>query len=226
MEINKNSIQELANRIVKENDLFLLSTPNEKKVIVAEDCLIRIQAQQLIPYCGIFINNPKELQQIPQSIQAQINTPEVGIQCESCAKGSLFLSYVGRANKFDGSELVPTNDIFDAQHKKLLEIFSIRELAYIEFAFEGQQYINYEDPKSFYEEDKKPILFTEEEQKKAILFYIEYGGQYKDQYSSEINYDNFQSIFDENNEDFFEETNGRLIAICENIIKNNGEFIL
>jgi hypothetical protein len=222
MEINKKAIQELADRIEAENILFNMKTKAEKRVIVAEDCLIRIYARQILPYCGRFINDSSSFSRIPQSVQSQLNTPEVGIQCESCAKGSLFLSYVGRANKFENNDLESGNDIDDKQHKKLLEIFGVRELAYIEFAFEGQQYINFEFPYKLIDEEKNPINFTDEEIAKAIEFYVDKGGQYR----GHKNFDNFEAIFDENNEDYPEETEERLIAICENIIANGGEFIL
>ena len=215
MEINKKAIQQLADRIEKENDLFLLSTPKEQKVIVAEDCLIRIQANQLIPYSGMFFNDSTVLRKIPQTIQSQLNTPEVGIQCEGCAKGSLFLSYIGRTNKFNPCELKEGNSIEDPQHRKLLELFTARELAYIEFAYEGAQFIEYDLL-------NEEITFTEEEKFKARMFYISYGGEHW----GRVENDNFNPLFNDNNEHSSEENQERLIAICENIIANDGEFIL
>jgi len=216
MEINKKSIQELADRIETENKLFKLMTKDEKKVVIATDCLIRIQANQLIPYCGMFINNSQVLQATEQPIQSQLNTPEMEIQCEGCAKGSLFLSLIGRVNQFNPSDLEAGNDIYDVQHKKLLEIFTERELAYIELAFEGDQYIKENVDKT------EPIVFTQEEITKARQFYSDKGGQHW----GSIEDDSFSSIFDENNDYYEEENQGRLIAICENIIENKGQFIL
>ena len=217
MEINKKLIQGLADRIETENEKFNSLTNNDKKVVIALDCLIRIEAKQLIPYCGMFINVPMSLKDTNQPIQSQLNTPEMEIQCESCAKGSLFLAYIGRANKFNPSDLENGNHLDDPQHQKLLELFTERELAYIEMAFEGEQFIKEMLLDS--EGNKEEIIFAEEELLKAREFYVKYGGQY---YGNPK--DDTFSIWD--NEGCEEETNGRLIAICENIIKNNGEFIL
>jgi hypothetical protein len=217
MEIDKKSIQQLADKIETENKLFNSLTANEKKVIIAQDCLIRIHAQQIIPYCGMFLNNSSDLRHIAQPIQSQLNTPEVGIHCEACAKGSLFLSYIGRVNQFNPSDLENGNHISDPQHQKLLEVFTEQELAYIEFAFEGEQYIK--APEKDYGIGEEPIIFTEEEKIKAKQFYVDYGGEHW----GDPRFDTF-SIAD--NEGSESETESRLIAICLNIIKNKGEFIL
>jgi hypothetical protein len=217
MEIDKKAIQQLADTIETENKLFNSLTNEEKKVVIARDCLIRIQAQQIIPYCGMFLNNPSDLKHIAQPIQSQLNTPEVGIYCEACAKGGLFLSYIGRVNQFNPSDLENGNHITDPQHQKLLEVFTERELAYIEYAFEGEQYIK--APEKDYDNGEEPIIFTEEERIKVREFYVQYGGEHwgdpKD--------DTFSNASNEGSE---EETNERLIAICETIIRNKGEFIL
>jgi hypothetical protein len=218
--INKKAIQQLADRIEKENELFEAMTNDEKKVVIAQDCLVRIQAQQLVAYCGMFLNNPMEFKSIDQPIQSQLNTPEVEIQCEVCAKGSLFMSLIGRVNKFTYYDLQSGNSIEDAQHKKLLEIFTERELAYIELAFEGDQFIKRTIPDEKGEFDD--IYFTEENILKAREFYAKYGGQY---WGSLDDYDAFD-VAANDQEDFAEENQERLIAICENIIQNKGRFIL
>lgn len=221
MEINKTLIQGLADRIDKENNLFNSLNKNDKKVVIALDCIIRIEAKQIVPYCGMFINVPMTLKDVDQPIQSQLNTPEMEIQCESCAKGSLFLAFVGRANEFNSSDLENGNHLDDPQHQKLLELFTARELAYIEFAFEGKQFIEYEQMDS--EGNKEEIIFTQEEKTKAQEFYVQYGGEHVGNPKD----DTFDIWENENeDEDCIVETNGRLVAICENIVKNNGEFIL
>jgi hypothetical protein len=60
--------------------------------------------------------------------------------CEVCAKGGLFASYIGRVNNFSNECLGNEED--NEAHKKLLEVFTLRQLAIIEYAFEGSQYIN------------------------------------------------------------------------------------
>jgi hypothetical protein len=67
--------------------------------------------------------------------QEKVNTKT----CEVCAKGGLFVSYIGRVNNFSDDCL--GNDESNEAHKKLLEVFTLRQLAIIEYAFEGTQYI-------------------------------------------------------------------------------------
>ena len=61
--------------------------------------------------------------------------------CEACAKGCLFLSFVGIANDYNGR--VAGNSIDTPAHIKLNEIFSAEQLALIEAAFEGTFYLDH-----------------------------------------------------------------------------------
>lgn len=162
-------------RIEKTNELFNNSTPEQKRVMIAQDVIDRIKAQLLQPIAHRIIRMPE---------YARVNKENVNtLTCEVCAKGGLFAAYVGRVNNFDSSTLIINNEHNEA-HEKLLELFTLEQLAIIEFAFEGKQYI-YSVKLSF-------SLCS------ALRMF----------------YDNYFT------------SEERLIAICENIIKNNGDFVL
>jgi hypothetical protein len=162
-------------KIERTNELFNNSSNAEKRVMVAQDCIDRIKAELLEPKKDRIIKLPQN---------AYVNKENVNsITCEVCAKGGLLASYVGRVNNYNESCYLGTYED-NVAHKKLLEIFTLKQLAIIEYAFEGKQYIRSVDISS--------ILCS-----KLDVFYIVY-----------------------------ETDEERLIAICENIIRNNGDFVL
>lgn len=195
------TLEALVKQIENENETFEALTIEEKRVVIAQDCIARIKLNQLNAKRGRFIddgdlnvvrgknynddlldNNDIEV----CSVKEKFNTLPT---CSACAKGSLFLTYVGRVNSFNTNEfnLSNNNETTDNAHKKLLEIFSLEQLALIETAFEGIQFID---------EDFAGNLI-EIPHSKVIKFNKKY-----------------------------EIPNDRMIAICKNIIKNNGTFII
>lgn len=196
------SIEALRKIIEASNENFATMTTNEKKVVVAQDCIERINLGQISADTGNVINRNtitkmnKSYSQAT-SVKDILNNDEM-IQCDVCAKGGLFLSYVGRTNEVKLCELGSNtttrnynpNSVHDNEHSRLLEIFTARELAYIELAFEGEQYLDYD-------ENSCRIKFTDDEYELA---------------------NNFRCSFDTPDD--------VLVAICENIIKNKGQFIL
>lgn len=210
------TLADLANQIKEENKTFKKLSLDEKKVVIAQDCIARIKLEQFKPNCGTFIRNTNEIRDTKGTLKNLLNNPNLDIQCEACAKGGLFLSVVGRINNFKKEDLVGSNSRYNDEHSKLLEIFTVVELAYIEFAFEGQQYIG----NSMNDTDEERITFTTEEKIKARQFYIEYGGEYDGEVDDD---ENFETYTEDNDED---DDSRRMIAICENIIKNKGHFIL
>jgi len=173
--MNKRLKNAFLKRIEKTNELFNNSSKAEKRVMIAQDCIDRIKATLLEPQTQRLIRLPDF---------ANVNKENVNsITCEVCAKGGLFASYVGRVNNFDESCVI-SNDEKNPAHTKLLEIFTLEQLAIIEYAFEGTQYI----------------------------------------YSISIS-DSMCSILESFYRHYVTDKE-RLIAICENIIKNNGDFVL
>lgn len=183
--MKKLNIQQLNARIKNQNEEFFLMTKGEKRVIVAQDCIDRISIGQLTPYAGNFLRPDLKYgseirSRFEGSIKEEVAKP--AFTCIGCAKGGMFLSYVGRANKLNFNDLSAgsdQNDTASVEHKKLLEIFTITQLTMIETAFEGRVYID--------------DILSMKNIEKAKDFYRKY-------------------------------SNSRLVAICENIIKNKGTF--
>ena len=162
-------------RIEKTNEVFNNSAPEQKRVMIAQDVIDRIKAQLLQPKVQRLIRMPE----CARVNQENVNT----LTCEVCAKGGLLASYVGRVNNFDVDCLISNTENNEA-HVKLLELFTLEQLAIIEYAFEGGQYIH-------------SVNISGNLRTALRMFYENY-----------------------------ETAEERLIAICENIIKNNGDFVL
>lgn len=127
---SEKKLQQFIKKIEKTNKIFNESTKAQKRVMIAQDCIDRIKCNLLTASTGSFITyNGWEVD------QKLVNTTT----CQVCAKGGLFASYIGRVNNFRDECL--GNDERNEAHKKLREVFTLRQLAIIEYAFEGSQYI-------------------------------------------------------------------------------------
>lgn len=162
--------------VEKTNAKFDAATPAQKRVMIARDVINRIESKYIIADSGSFGRNIEGYGQAKEFINTKT--------CSVCAKGALFCSIVGRVNKFKLEEFdsnAETNgDIESKIHAPIREYFSDEQIALIETAFEGEQYLE------------------------------------------SINIDTWEAV------DFYEELrysdHDRLIAICQNIIKNKGTF--
>ncbi len=198
------TLDELVARIEAGNEKFVKLSKAKQRVVIAQDCLDRMEIGHLKPRGGKFIDDShlseivlgdskadmKNVVEVAScSLKEKFNSMPV---CSACAKGSLLLAFVGRINHFDVNDLTfgNNNPVDDKSHAKLLEIFDIRQLALIELAFEDTLYIE-EAP------DGKLIRFARKTYKKASEFWYNYD------YSTD-----------------------RMRAICENIIANKGTFKL
>jgi hypothetical protein len=126
---SEKKLQNVIKKIEKSNKIFNESTKAQKRVMIAQDCIDRIDCGLLSANTGAFVSYSGVVN------QTRVNT----ISCEVCAKGGLLASYIGRVNNFNNDCL--GNDEDNEAHKKLKEIFTLRQLAIIEYAFEGSQYI-------------------------------------------------------------------------------------
>ncbi len=129
--------QELVETLIKNieasNEVFNKATKAEKRVMIAQDCIARINVKLLFPNRGSLIKS--------ESLSVNKETLN-SVECQVCAKGGLFASYVGRVNNFDARTSIcgwnsPKNDL----HRKLSEIFTYKQLSLIEMAFEGRKYL-------------------------------------------------------------------------------------
>jgi hypothetical protein len=170
MNTKKITLKEFALQIEADNEKFAKMTPARKRVTVAKDCLLRIELNQIQPSKGNLFRKPF-FNGIYHDTQAKklLNT-NTTFHCEACAKGGLLLAYVGRANELNYGELSSGNSLNDTIHMKLREIFTPEQLALIEFAFEGKQYLHH------YKVGDKwhQINFTDEVEINAVNFYNSY----------------------------------------------------
>lgn len=185
-------LEKLNKLIEEQNEEFKNASPAEKRVIIAKDCIERIKLNQILPDRGCLI----EYDDLEEgSIKNQLEKGNI-INCQACAKGGLFLSYIGRVNNFDRKDFTQSwqdgyNKLESSESIKLLELFEPEQLILIETAFEGYQVIN-DDPN---EEDF--VDLTDLIRNESPMFY---------RYAYPDDMD-------------------RLIQICQNIIRNKGTFI-
>lgn len=170
--------------VEKSNEVFKAATKAEKRVMIAKDTILRIRKGNLEVQTGTLVEMQDDTQH--PSFKDYINGEYVN--CEVCAKGALFCSFVGRVNKMSTKDVIsssgnePTNNI----HLKLKSLFSIKQLDMIETVFEGDSLLG---------------TLSNDEEEKCYNFTI--GLEVK-------------GIYEEDD---------KLIAICKNIIKNEGTFI-
>lgn len=140
-------LEDLGKLIEEENEAFNNMSKAEKRVQIARDCLVRIDLDQFAITCGWTIKltqNNKNLLET-DSIKDTINNFSLP-ECHVCAKGGLFMSYIGRVNNFKFSEVRNDNNPKTSpEMKKLMEIFTKRQLNGIECAFEGKTYTFHHD---------------------------------------------------------------------------------
>jgi hypothetical protein len=107
----------------------------EKRVVVAQDILARLEQDMFKPV-GCYVNI--DLESEHKTVQNVANN----VPCEGCARGLMFMSYVGIVNDLPLSEL-KTRDInqnridFGLNKEKTLEIFSKKQLMEIELFYEN-----------------------------------------------------------------------------------------
>lgn len=139
----------LNKRIEESNQAFEKASKAEKRVMIAQDCIERIKMSQLSALQGYVVtdgiynaeNNEILDLSIKDVLSSIIQFEGVSI-CNTCAKGGLFMSYVGRVNDFIFCDVENNTGHNSLAMKKLREIFSEKQLILIEAAFEGSQIVN------------------------------------------------------------------------------------
>lgn len=201
------SLQQLTQEIEASNEEFKKMTKAQKRVQIAKDCLERIEVEQLVPETGTLMqlnkHYPSEnFKTVTQTLPS----------CIVCAKGGLFFSYVGRVNKFKTCDISNDNDIQGSEHTKLLELFTPNQLALIEYAFEGRQYLNGYGSIE-YGEYEKQITITSEKRRNIINLFNSTvsGSTVVEGCDARLHFYNISET-------------QRLKIILENIIENKGTF--
>lgn len=215
----KFTVKSLAKKIEEENAIFEAATPAEKRVTIAYDCLARIEMGQIVTANNYFCSIDTDVKIDDSLKQALAEKKQV---CSACAKGSLFMSYIGRVNNYIKHSSRVGNEENNVEHEKLLEIFTLDQLALIEFVFEGTQHIN----KSNDLEDLTGTVHALREkigEENGLNVEHEDDDDIWDVYVNFINEDDERQE-KEDADDIFSRV--MMEYICNNIIENKGTFIL
>ena len=121
--MKKLTIIDLGKRIEAENAKFETLSKAEKRVVIAQDCLIRIDLEQIEVKSNKFCSIPVEYHKTDINIKNVLNTTTTQV-CKACAKGSLFMSYIGRVNKLTFVDIENENSIRDTTNmiKEVIKI--------------------------------------------------------------------------------------------------------
>ena len=114
----------------------------KKRIVVAQDVLDRIRFNQFTPNAGSFCKIDKPTETVGK-LQLSEKLQDENVQCTVCAKGGLFLAYIGIVNNFEikNSETFShAQELKSKEMKRLSSIFSEKQLTLIEVAFEGRIY--------------------------------------------------------------------------------------
>lgn len=121
---------------ISKKDFDVLSKA-EQRIAIAKDVLHRIELKQLVPIAGNFCDIGR-LATSNMDVSQILKNPT--ISCEVCAKGGLFMSYIGVVNSYKVGDVRPTTGASNdsAEMNLLSKIFSKEQLSLIETAFEGK----------------------------------------------------------------------------------------
>ena len=127
-------------------------TPAQQRIAIAEDVIARINSKNIEPRTGAYIN----FNMIKEETSAKdfFNTQS----CEACARGAMFMSFVGVNNDIqlqadtDNISFIDhaykedeINYLSDKENETIIELFGEEQIALIETAFEGAPSGKFED---------------------------------------------------------------------------------
>lgn len=197
------SFTTLSEEFKKRNATFTTATPQQRRILIAQDVLDQLKAEKITACCGQWadIYLPKEVA-VNSQICSILETE--GVSCEACALGAMTLSEIRQMDNLTVNDVLKRSDAtayyislpHDDVEKRLEDYFEKYQLVLIELAFErgdGAYLIDEGLDKDNY--DEGCIVWTQE--RSAA---VDFGHRY------------------DNNAD-------RLIMIMTNIVKNNGTFV-
>lgn len=125
--------------IRKANRAYNKATPAQRRVLIAQDVLLRLKKGQIRVETGVFVE--------PLTETDNNNLQEVvhgGLRCSACVIGSLFLSAVAYRNQYN---LLHGDMVSSSDPLRKLKEFSPEQRRLIELAFErGEGYHQIEYP--------------------------------------------------------------------------------
>lgn len=184
--------------ITISKETFSKLSKAEQRMYIAQDVIDRINLKQFTAMNGSFCYTKRGNVELEKGLISNI-LKDPKVTCEVCAKGGLFMAFIGIVNKHDLKETIAGANAYKLNSKPmnfLSEIFTKYQLTLIETAYEGRVY-------------PYNLDLTTIDEKKCLAFYFKCHGKEADMFSKP---DTAKS-------------NATLKAICKNIIKNKGLFI-
>lgn len=118
-----------------KKEIFNKLSKSEKKIAIIKDVLLRLKKQNIVAERGDFMKIPYLFEGKNNfNLKDFINNKETK-DCEVCAKGALFCSWVGINNEFTSKDNVNAEN----DSKSILvmsSVFTLKQLSLIETAFE------------------------------------------------------------------------------------------
>jgi hypothetical protein len=134
---------EFVEQIEKDNERFNSLSKEEKKVEVCKDVLARLKFNNITAKKYHFYSS--KTGSIYKPAKELLNSCNLSAPvCDCCAKGALFLSYVGRVNNYNFKSTITNISKSESvtEYNIIKELFSDEELDAIEIAFEGYSYMH------------------------------------------------------------------------------------
>jgi len=138
-------------QIKKWNETFKKASKPEKKILIAKDVLANIKSKKYIPFAGnyiIFISSVFK----DNDVQKNLDTLE---SCNCCALGACLISSTKYQNKLKFDDLNGLGAYDNNVWRQLKNIFTPREMAIMEYCFEGIGGTKVAEDSFFYNLDKK-----------------------------------------------------------------------
>lgn len=130
-----------------QNAWFTTLTPDQQRVVLAQDVMVALDQARLIPTKGTYVYPTRCVQLTRNNLQQMLQN-EI---CEVCGKGALLVARVGGYNHFELS--YPRHKLGNSEVLDSLEgIFELETLNDVEAAFEGwaTDQENPEEPGNWY----------------------------------------------------------------------------
>lgn len=134
----KTKFKSFLNKIEEDNKAFDSADAAQKRVKIAQDVIDRLKVKQVIA-TSEFLNNEEGCDFWLESDESYKDTVNTKV-CRACAKGALFLSYVGRVNNLNGTGNGSSINYDSPEMEKLKEIFTQEQLDLMELAFERNEF--------------------------------------------------------------------------------------
>jgi hypothetical protein len=121
-------------QIKKWNETFKKASKPEKKILIAKDVLANIKSKKYQPERRNYVNYISDNYNGDDDVQKNFDKIE---NCECCALGACLISSTKYQNKLTFDDLKYARSHTDNSWKQLEKIFTPREMAIMEYCFEG-----------------------------------------------------------------------------------------